>query len=160
MGQQYGVEAAEKKEDDCATGHGPGCNPNHRHGHSGECCSGGHDQESGGGEEHGSRRECDAREDCSNSSDDEDNEQKEGEESDSGDLERAQELRLQGNDYFKAGKLYDAREAYSEAIYFMPATNKKEKAILYSNRAACLQKLARWDDVVSDCKLAVDLDPD
>ena len=60
----------------------------------------------------------------------------------------------------KAGKLHDAREAYSEAIYLMPTSAKKEKAVLYSNRAACLQKLGRWDDVVNDCKLAIDLDSD
>jgi len=82
------------------------------------------------------------------------------EEEEAADPERAQELRQQGNEYFKAGKLHDAREAYSEAIFLMPAQDKKEKAILYSNRAACLQKISRWDDVVEDCKLAIELDPD
>merc|ERR1719210_1573446 len=76
------------------------------------------------------------------------------------DPERAQELRLQGNELFKSGRIHDAREAYSEAIYLMPTTNKKEKSVLYCNRAACLQKLGRWDDVVNDCKLAIDLDPE
>jgi len=72
--------------------------------------------------------------------------------------ERAGELRLEGNEHFKAGKLHDAREAYSEAIYLTPSTQPKEKAILHANRAACLQKLGRWEEVVEDCKAAIDLD--
>lgn len=74
------------------------------------------------------------------------------------DPEKAQELRQQGNELFKAGKLHDAREAYSEALYLTPSSQEKEKAVLFSNRAACLQKLSRWDDVINDCSEAVKLD--
>mmetsp|Transcript_132790 Transcript_132790/g.331279 ORF Transcript_132790/g.331279 Transcript_132790/m.331279 type:complete len:324 (+) Transcript_132790:477-1448(+) len=73
---------------------------------------------------------------------------------------RAQELKQHGNELFKAGKLHDAREAYSEALHLTPSTETKDKAILHANRAACLQKLSRWDDVLTDCKAAIDLDPD
>lgn len=82
------------------------------------------------------------------------------EENEFADLPRAQELRLEGNEHFKAGRLHDAREAYSEAIHLMPVAEKKEKAVLFSNRAACMQKLSRWDDVIADCKQAIDLDPE
>lgn len=75
------------------------------------------------------------------------------------DFEKAKELKAQGNDFFKAGKLHDAREAYSEALYLTPSTEKKDKAVLFGNRAACLQKLSRWDDVVDDCRKAIELDP-
>lgn len=71
---------------------------------------------------------------------------------------RAQELRAEGNELFKAGKLHDAQEAYSEALYLTPSAQEKEKAILHCNRAACLQKLGRWDDVIHDCGEAVKLD--
>ncbi|CAK0859241.1 unnamed protein product [Prorocentrum cordatum] len=82
-------------------------------------------------------------------------------EGDHGDVdpERARELKAQGNELFKAGKVHDAREAYSEAIYLTPLADSADRAVLYSNRAACMQKLGRWEDVVSDCKLAVELDP-
>merc|ERR1719203_1702769 len=66
------------------------------------------------------------------------------------DPEKAQELRQQGNEFFKAGKLHDAREAYSEALYLTPSSQEKEKAVLHSNRAACLQKLGRWEEVITD----------
>jgi len=75
------------------------------------------------------------------------------------DFERAKELKLEGNELFKANKLHDAREAYSEALYLTPSTETKDKAVLHCNRAACLQKLSRWDDVVEDCKKAIELDP-
>mmetsp|Transcript_37991 Transcript_37991/g.88763 ORF Transcript_37991/g.88763 Transcript_37991/m.88763 type:complete len:356 (+) Transcript_37991:99-1166(+) len=78
------------------------------------------------------------------------------------DPERAKELRLEGNEHFKANRLHDAREAYSEAIYIMPeeeAKDKEEKAVLYANRAACNQKLERWEETAADCKLAIELDP-
>lgn len=79
------------------------------------------------------------------------------------DPEKAKELKSQGNDFFKANKLHDAREAYSEALYLTPSAKteeeKREKAVLFSNRAACLQKLSRWEDVVEDCRKAIELDP-
>jgi len=75
------------------------------------------------------------------------------------DPEKAAELRQQGNDLFKAGKLHDAREAYSEAIFLMPSASSQEKAILHANRAACWQRLGRWEDVIEDCKVAIELDP-
>eukprot|EP00443_Scrippsiella_acuminata_P038341 CAMPEP_0115328366 /NCGR_PEP_ID=MMETSP0270-20121206/84644_1 /TAXON_ID=71861 /ORGANISM="Scrippsiella trochoidea, Strain CCMP3099" /LENGTH=365 /DNA_ID=CAMNT_0002748887 /DNA_START=81 /DNA_END=1177 /DNA_ORIENTATION=- len=73
---------------------------------------------------------------------------------------RAQELKQYGNALFKSGKFHDAREAYSEALHLMPSTETKDKATLHSNRAACFQKLGRWEDVLTDCKAAIDLDPD
>jgi len=77
---------------------------------------------------------------------------------------RAQELRLEGNEHFKAGRLHDAREAYSEALHLSPQSEgagseaAKSRAVIHCNRAACLQRLGRWDDVVSDCSQAIELD--
>merc|ERR1712146_877300 len=56
-------------------------------------------------------------------------------------------------------KLHDAREAYSEALYLTPSTETKDRAVLFCNRAACLQKLSRWEDVIEDCRKAIELDP-
>lgn len=72
---------------------------------------------------------------------------------------RAQELRLQGNEFFKQGKLYDAREAYSEALYLLPPEDAQNRALLFGNRAAVYQKLERWEETVEDSKSAIDLDP-
>ncbi|CAE8742145.1 unnamed protein product [Polarella glacialis] len=73
---------------------------------------------------------------------------------------RAQELRLEGNEHFKAGRLHDARESYSEALHLSSrgAAGSKDRAVLHCNRAACLQKLGRWEDTVSDCAKAIELD--
>jgi len=81
------------------------------------------------------------------------------------DAAKAQELRLEGNEHFKAGRLHDAREAYSEALHLSPPAGdpsseaSKDRAVLHCNRAACLQRLERWDDVVKDCSQAIKLDP-
>eukprot|EP00439_Symbiodinium_sp_Y106_P046453 s1280_g5.t3 len=78
---------------------------------------------------------------------------------------KAQELRLEGNEHFKAGRIYEAREAYSEALHLSPQAGEegdepsKGRAVLHCNRAACLQRLGRWDDAVKDCSEAVKLDP-
>ena len=52
------------------------------------------------------------------------------------DLGRAMALLVQGNEFFKEGKLHDALEAYSEAFSLLPSSEGKEKAILFANRAA------------------------
>lgn len=93
------------------------------------------------------------------SEDDDEEMNPDNEEDEHADAEKAQELKLEGNEFFKANKLHDAREAYSEALYLTPAADKKARSVLHANRAACLQKLSRWQDVVDDCKHAVDLDP-
>eukprot|EP00913_Durusdinium_trenchii_P031377 g29377.t1 len=86
----------------------------------------------------------------------------EQDEDDMVDVAKAQELRLEGNEHFKAGRLHDAREAYSEALHLSPAAgdpgsdSSKERAVLHCNRAACLQRLERWED---DCSHAIQLDP-
>eukprot|EP00927_Polykrikos_kofoidii_P020378 TRINITY_DN19652_c0_g1_i1.p1 TRINITY_DN19652_c0_g1~~TRINITY_DN19652_c0_g1_i1.p1 ORF type:complete len:442 (+),score=103.07 TRINITY_DN19652_c0_g1_i1:119-1444(+) len=82
------------------------------------------------------------------------------EEADYVDPERAKELRVLGNDFFKSGKVHDAREAYSEALHLTPSADKKDRAVLFCNRAACQQKLGRWEDTISDCTQAVQLDPE
>lgn len=82
------------------------------------------------------------------------------EEDDAYDPERAQQLRVEGNDLRKTGKIHDAREAYSEAIHLTPMRDTKERAVLYSNRAACHQKIQQWDEVVCDCTSAIKLDPE
>jgi len=72
---------------------------------------------------------------------------------------RAQELRLQGNEFFKEGKLYDAREAYSEALYVSPPDDAQNRALLFGNRAAVYQKLERWEETITDSRSAIELDP-
>jgi len=87
-------------------------------------------------------------------------EQAQDDNEDLADPAKAKQLRLEGNEYFKAGRFYDAREAYSEALHVSPPGDAaSDRAVLHCNRAACLQKLGRWDDAVKDCSEAVELDP-
>jgi hypothetical protein len=107
--------------------------------------------------------ECseDAAQSADDTDDDSDGEKQNEEEADDEhvDPEKAQELKLEGNELFKANKLHDAREAYSEALYLTPVSDKKAKAVLFSNRAAVFQKLSRWEEVIEDCKHSIDNDP-
>jgi tetratricopeptide (TPR) repeat protein len=104
------------------------------------------------------RRQSDDSEDSSQAEDE--TPSREQEDDKFADPERAQQLRLEGNELFKAGKTHDAREAYSEAIYLTPVADKKDIAVLHSNRAACYQKIHRWDEVVTDCTKAIECDPE
>jgi len=92
--------------------------------------------------------------------DESDSEDQDGvvEEEDFVDPERAKELKVAGNEHFKAGRLHEAREAYSEAIHITPQTADKDKAVLFANRAACHQKFGSWEEVVADCTKAVQFD--
>ncbi len=74
-------------------------------------------------------------------------------------LEIAGEMRLQGNEFFKAGQVKDALEMYTTVLERISPTEMKERATLFCNRAACLQKLFRWEQVIADCSCAIEIDP-
>lgn len=69
-------------------------------------------------------------------------------------MSSAEELRLRGNDAFKAQDFTTAYDLYSSAITVAP-----NDAVLYCNRAAALISLKRFDGAISDATIAISLDP-
>jgi len=68
--------------------------------------------------------------------------------------EKAEEVRLEGNELFKAGKFVEAIEKYSDAMKRNPNWH-----VPYSNRAACYQKLMEWQLALKDADKCVEMDP-
>ncbi|KAL9692783.1 hypothetical protein quinque_000071 [Culex quinquefasciatus] len=64
------------------------------------------------------------------------------------------ELKDQGNRMFTARKYEDAINLYTKAIIKNP-TN----ATYFTNRALCHIKMKRWDSSCTDCRRALDMDP-
>ncbi|KAF9435275.1 hypothetical protein BGZ76_006593 [Entomortierella beljakovae] len=76
-------------------------------------------------------------------------------------MKKAKNLEAQktaGNDAFKAGKLQEAYELYTEALAIDPE-NESTNSKLYSNRAVVLAKLGRHEEAVQDCDASLKLDP-
>ncbi|CAO3592362.1 unnamed protein product [Absidia cylindrospora] len=63
-----------------------------------------------------------------------------------------------GNAAFKSNQLQEAYDAYTAALEMDPE-NAVTNAKLYSNRAAVLQKLKKFQDALQDCDKALELDP-
>ncbi|KAG5489888.1 hypothetical protein JKF63_00005 [Porcisia hertigi] len=68
------------------------------------------------------------------------------------------EAKVLGNSLFKDGKYDQAAEFYSRAIELQKEPIK-EKAVYYTNRAACHQQTHMYSLMVDDCNAAVDIDP-
>lgn len=72
----------------------------------------------------------------------------------SGKKPAADVLRERGNVHFKAGRLQEAAESYSESVQIDPS------AAAFANRAAIHLRLKTWDKAESDGTAALALDPD
>ena len=85
------------------------------------------------------------------------------------------DLKEQGNRLFTSGQYEEAIACYSKAIVSQHINiREKQKpddviaccdqirspnvTTFFTNRALCYCRLQRWDDVISDCRLALELD--
>ncbi|KAK6163680.1 hypothetical protein DH2020_000544 [Rehmannia glutinosa] len=66
---------------------------------------------------------------------------------------QAEQLRLDGNSYFKKDRFGAAIDAYTEAIVLCPNI-----PIYWTNRALCHRKRNEWKRVEEDCRKAIQLD--
>lgn len=66
-------------------------------------------------------------------------------------LQRAQELKNEGNRLFKQGMFEDAIKKYSEAIECCPDKHNTEKSTYYQNKAAALEKLVCEINFTNHC---------
>ncbi|XP_072256523.1 tetratricopeptide repeat protein 1 [Pyxicephalus adspersus] len=69
-------------------------------------------------------------------------------------------LKEEGNELFKKADYVEAEDLYSQALQKCPAFYKKDRSILYSNRAAARIKQDKTDLALTDCTKAIDLNPD
>ncbi|XP_024024208.1 E3 ubiquitin-protein ligase CHIP [Morus notabilis] len=67
--------------------------------------------------------------------------------------EQAEQLRKDGNHYFKKDRFRAAIEAYTEAITLCPNV-----PVYFTNRARCHLKRNDWTKVEEDCRKAIRLD--
>ncbi|EGZ24634.1 hypothetical protein PHYSODRAFT_460986, partial [Phytophthora sojae] len=79
----------------------------------------------------------------------------------SDDVKRASAAKELGNKFFSRGSFLDAIECYTTALKLCPAEDEYayNRAVYFSNRAACLLRLGRTEESVDDCTQAVTLSP-
>ncbi|NXI39609.1 TTC1 protein, partial [Galbula dea] len=68
-------------------------------------------------------------------------------------------LKEKGNEQFKKGDYGEAEDSYTKALQICPACFQKDRAVLFSNRAAAKMKQDKAEAALSDCSKAVALDP-
>ncbi|NWR26611.1 TTC1 protein, partial [Tachuris rubrigastra] len=68
-------------------------------------------------------------------------------------------LKEKGNEQFKKGDYGEAEDSYTKALQVCPACFQKDRAVLFSNRAAAKMKQDKTEAALSDCTKAVELDP-
>lgn len=73
----------------------------------------------------------------------------------------AADLKREGNELFKAGRMEEALALYDEAVAVAPlrAEGAPKLAALHANRAACLLSLGRHEECIAACDDCLDLDP-
>ncbi|GAB9462563.1 hypothetical protein Gpo141_00000051 [Globisporangium polare] len=71
---------------------------------------------------------------------------------------KAKEL---GNEVFAQGKYLDAIDCYTTALKLCPAEEDYayNRAVYFSNRAACLIRLGRPEEAIDDCSQSIELSP-
>ncbi|KAG7355422.1 peptidase C14 caspase catalytic subunit-like protein [Nitzschia inconspicua] len=81
-------------------------------------------------------------------------------------LDRAERLKKQANAKFNKGDIESARALYSDALGCIPKNGNYSQGVkallseLYSNRAVTYYRNKQYQESLSDCEHAIDLDPD
>nr|XP_054766032.1 tetratricopeptide repeat protein 1-like [Lytechinus pictus] len=73
--------------------------------------------------------------------------------------EEAQSHKARGNNLFKQDEFLDAISSYSQALEVCPLCYKKERSIMYANRAACRVRREQNEMAIEDCNKALELHP-
>uniref|UniRef100_A0A8C7JHK7 Tetratricopeptide repeat protein 1 n=1 Tax=Oncorhynchus kisutch TaxID=8019 RepID=A0A8C7JHK7_ONCKI len=73
--------------------------------------------------------------------------------------EESMSLKDKGNSQFKSGEHTEAEESYTAALGLCPVCSSKERAILFSNRAAARLHLDKNERAIADCTKAIELNP-
>ncbi|XP_037085949.1 tetratricopeptide repeat protein 1-like [Pollicipes pollicipes] len=71
---------------------------------------------------------------------------------------RAADLKAEGNRLYAAEGYDAARERYTAALRLCPLAACRERAVLFSNRAACRARAADEAGAIADCSRALELD--
>lgn len=74
--------------------------------------------------------------------------------------EKADKLKLEGNELFKNEHAEEAVKVYTDALNVCPSTYSKERAVLFGNRAAAKMKLESIKSAIDDCTKAIELYPE
>eukprot|EP00057_Strongylocentrotus_purpuratus_P030716 XP_782508.3 PREDICTED: tetratricopeptide repeat protein 1 [Strongylocentrotus purpuratus] len=73
--------------------------------------------------------------------------------------DEAQSHKAKGNNLFKQDEFLDAISSYTQALEACPLCYKKERSIMYANRAACRVRREQNEMAVEDCNKALELHP-
>ncbi|MED6218161.1 hypothetical protein PIB30_024343 [Stylosanthes scabra] len=76
-------------------------------------------------------------------------------------LVQANEAKTEGNKLFVDGNYEEALSQYEHALQVAPdrPSSVEIRSICYANRAACFQKLGKYDNTVKECTKALELNP-
>ncbi|KAM8834863.1 tetratricopeptide repeat protein 1 [Synchiropus picturatus] len=69
-------------------------------------------------------------------------------------------LKERGNSQFKSGDWAEAEGSYTEALVSCPVCFSRERAVLFSNRAAARLHMDKKELAIGDCSRAIELNPD
>ncbi|CAK8675612.1 tetratricopeptide repeat protein 1-like [Clavelina lepadiformis] len=73
--------------------------------------------------------------------------------------QEAIKLKDDGNQEFKLQRYTEAGQLYSQGLKICPKCFAKERAVLFSNRAASLMSMDKKKEAILDCNDALELDP-
>lgn len=75
-----------------------------------------------------------------------------------GDIEAAEGLKIEGNEFFKNGEYQKAVDKYEEALGECPEEEIKLRSICFANLSTCLYRLEKYEESVERAGKALELD--